>query len=73
MDLRFTQLGIQIQTQVEVVHLPYTIDVVLVLDDETDQQKVQFSVDERLAGLRSEELKFSRAQATSAVIGTVNR
>ena len=41
MDLRFTQLGIPLQTQVEVSHLPRTIDVVIVLSHETDQEKVR--------------------------------
>ena len=41
MDLRFTQLGIPLQTQVEVSHLPRTIDAVVLLHHETDQEKVR--------------------------------
>lgn len=35
----------------EVIHLPHTIDVVLVLDDETDQQKVQLETSFQAVGL----------------------
>lgn len=41
MALRFTQLGIPLQTQVEVSHLPRTIDAVVVLRHETHLEKVR--------------------------------
>ena len=41
MDLRFTELGLPLQTQVEVSHLPRTIDVVVLLRHETDQEKMR--------------------------------
>ena len=44
MNRRFTRLGIQIQTQVEVGYLPLTIDVVIVPRDETEQQKVKLEI-----------------------------
>ncbi len=53
MNLRFTRLGIQIQTQVEVGHLPLTIDVVFVLDDETDLERVQRETELHHAGLHN--------------------
>ena len=40
--LRFTELGIPLQTQVEVSHLPRTIDAVVVLRHETDREKVRY-------------------------------
>ena len=40
--LRFTELGIPLQTQVEVSHLPRTIDAVVVLRPETDREKVRY-------------------------------
>ena len=50
MDLRFTQLGIPLQTQVEVSHLPRTIDAVVVLRHETDQEKVRLETPFPYAG-----------------------
>ena len=50
MDIRFSQLGIPLQTQVEVSHLPRTIDVVVVLHHETHQQKVRLETPIPYAG-----------------------
>ncbi len=44
MNRQFTRLGIPIQTQVEVGHLPLTIDVVLTPRNETEQQKVKLEI-----------------------------
>ena len=41
MNHRFARLGIPIQTQIEVGYQPRSIDVVFVLDHETDLEKVQ--------------------------------
>jgi hypothetical protein len=44
MNRQFTRLGIPIQTQVEVGHLPLTIDVVLTPRTEAEQQKVKLEI-----------------------------
>ena len=50
MALRFIKLGIPLQTQVEVSHLPRTIDAVVVLRHETDQEKVRLETPFPYAG-----------------------
>ena len=50
MTLRFTELGIPLQTQVEVSHLPRTIDAVVVLRHETDREKVRLETPFPYAG-----------------------
>ena len=50
MDLRFTQLGIPLQTQVEVSHLPRTIDAVVILRHETDRKKIRLETPFPYAG-----------------------
>ena len=50
MTLRFTELGIPLQTQVEVSHLPRTIDAVVVLRHEIDREKVRLETPFPYAG-----------------------
>jgi len=50
MTLRFTELGIPFQTQVEVSHLPRTIDAVVVLRHETHLEKVRLETPFPYAG-----------------------
>ena len=53
MNHRFTRLGIPIQTQVEVGYQPRSIDVVFVLDRETDLEKVQNETELHYADLHN--------------------
>ena len=50
MTLRFAELGIPLQTQVEVSHLPRTIDAVVVLRHEIDREKVRLETPFPYAG-----------------------